>query len=118
MSATRIGSFEINRIADYQGPFFDPPEFFPDFDPAVVEEHAALLGPRLLELSAHPVEHLAGFGQRRQDFCLRDRQREIRIPAVFFEQLARPIERRVAAVNQRQHGIEYWAGGAGTVRRG
>jgi glyoxylase-like metal-dependent hydrolase (beta-lactamase superfamily II) len=49
MQTTRIGSFEINRIADYEGPFFAPHEFFPDFDPAVVEEHAALLGPRLLE---------------------------------------------------------------------
>jgi glyoxylase-like metal-dependent hydrolase (beta-lactamase superfamily II) len=49
MQPIRIGSFEVNRIADYQGPFFDPSEFFPDFDPAVVSEHAALLGPRLLE---------------------------------------------------------------------
>jgi glyoxylase-like metal-dependent hydrolase (beta-lactamase superfamily II) len=49
MQPIRIGSFEVNRIADYQGPFFDPSEFFPDFDPAVVKEHAALLGPRLLE---------------------------------------------------------------------
>ena len=49
MQPTRIGSFEINRIADYEGPFFAPNEFFPDFDPAVVAEHAALLGPSLLE---------------------------------------------------------------------
>ena len=49
MQPTRIGDFEINRIADYEGPFFDPSEFFPDFDPAVVRENAALLGPRLLE---------------------------------------------------------------------
>ena len=49
MQPTRIGSFEINRISDYEGPFFAPSEFFPDFDPAVVEEHAELLGPRLLE---------------------------------------------------------------------
>jgi len=49
MQPIRIGNFEIGRIADYEGPFFAPAEFFPDFDPAVVEEHAALLGPRLLE---------------------------------------------------------------------
>ena len=49
MQPTRIGNFEIARIADYEGPFFAPGEFFPDFDPAVVEEHAALLGPRLIE---------------------------------------------------------------------
>ena len=49
MQPTRIGNFEVSRIADYEGPFFAPGEFFPDFDPAVVEEHAALLGPRLIE---------------------------------------------------------------------
>src|ERR1700720_792966 len=49
MQPTRIGHFEIARIADYEGPFFAPGEFFPDFDAAVVEEHAALLGPRLIE---------------------------------------------------------------------
>jgi glyoxylase-like metal-dependent hydrolase (beta-lactamase superfamily II) len=49
MQPTRIGNFEVNRIADYEGPFFDPAEFFPDFDPVVVAENAALLGPRLLE---------------------------------------------------------------------
>ena len=46
MQPVRIGNFEIGRIADYQGPFFDPAEFFPDFDPAVVAGHADLLGPR------------------------------------------------------------------------
>jgi len=49
MKHTTIGAFAVDRIADYQGPFFPPGDFFPDFDPAVVEEHAALLGPRLIE---------------------------------------------------------------------
>ena len=49
MQTARIGSFEISRIADYEGPFLAPEEFFPDFDPAVVAENAALLGPRLIE---------------------------------------------------------------------
>jgi glyoxylase-like metal-dependent hydrolase (beta-lactamase superfamily II) len=49
MQPTRIGDFAIDRIADYEGPFFPAHEFFPDFDPAVVEEHAALLGPSLIE---------------------------------------------------------------------
>jgi glyoxylase-like metal-dependent hydrolase (beta-lactamase superfamily II) len=49
MQQIRLGGFEIGRIADYQGPFFAPGEFFPDFDPGVLEEHAALLGPRLIE---------------------------------------------------------------------
>src|ERR1700687_3497155 len=49
MQPIRIGNFEVNRIADYQGPFFDPPDFFPDFDPEVVRANTALLGPRLLD---------------------------------------------------------------------
>jgi glyoxylase-like metal-dependent hydrolase (beta-lactamase superfamily II) len=49
MQPIRIGNFAVNRIADYQGPFFDPGDFFPDFDPEVVRANADLLGPRLLE---------------------------------------------------------------------
>jgi glyoxylase-like metal-dependent hydrolase (beta-lactamase superfamily II) len=46
---TRIGAFEVSRIADFEGPSFDPVEFFPDFDPAVVRDNAELLGPRLID---------------------------------------------------------------------
>src|SRR5260370_736419 len=49
MPPIRIGNFEVDRIADYQGPFFDPGDFFPDFDPEVVRANRALLGPRLLD---------------------------------------------------------------------
>lgn len=49
MQPARIGTIAVDRIGDYEGPFFAPHEFFPDFDPAVVVEHAALLGPRLIE---------------------------------------------------------------------
>ena len=49
MQPIRIGNFAVDRIADYEGPFFDPPAFFPDFDPEVVRSNAALLGSRLLE---------------------------------------------------------------------
>ncbi|MBV9552846.1 MAG: MBL fold metallo-hydrolase [Alphaproteobacteria bacterium] len=49
MPAIRIGEFAVDRIADYEGPFFAPADFFPDFDPAVVSENAELLGPRLIE---------------------------------------------------------------------
>ena len=31
------GSFEISRLSEYEGPFVAAHEFFPDFDPAVVE---------------------------------------------------------------------------------
>jgi glyoxylase-like metal-dependent hydrolase (beta-lactamase superfamily II) len=46
---THIGEFEICRVADFCGPSFDPAEFFPDFDPEVVRENAALLGPQLID---------------------------------------------------------------------
>jgi len=49
MQPTHIREFAVNRIADYQGPFFAPEDFFPDFDPAVIEENATLLGPRLID---------------------------------------------------------------------
>ena len=50
MQPTRIGHFEIARIADYQGPFFSPGEFFPDFDPAVVEVYLKIPNELWLEL--------------------------------------------------------------------
>ena len=38
MQPIRIGSFEISRVADFEGPAFDPVEFFPDFDPEIVSK--------------------------------------------------------------------------------
>jgi glyoxylase-like metal-dependent hydrolase (beta-lactamase superfamily II) len=49
MQPFRIGNFEVARIADFEGPAFDPTEFFPDFDPEIVRANAALLGPRLID---------------------------------------------------------------------
>ena len=49
MQVTRIGNFEVARIADYQGPFFAPGDFFPDFDPEVVRANTTLLRPRLID---------------------------------------------------------------------
>lgn len=49
MQPIRIGNFQVSRVADYQGPFFPPAEFFPDFDAEVVRANAALLGPDLIE---------------------------------------------------------------------
>jgi glyoxylase-like metal-dependent hydrolase (beta-lactamase superfamily II) len=48
MQGTRIGNFEVHRIAEYEGPFLAPHEFFPDFDPEVMRANADLLGPRLI----------------------------------------------------------------------
>jgi len=33
MPSTHIGDFEVHRVAEFEGPFFPPSEFFPDFDP-------------------------------------------------------------------------------------
>jgi glyoxylase-like metal-dependent hydrolase (beta-lactamase superfamily II) len=49
MQSTRIGDFEVHRIAEFEGPFFPPAEFFPDFDREVMRANADLLGPRLIE---------------------------------------------------------------------
>ncbi len=49
MQPIRIGNFEVSRVADFEGPSFDPCEFFPDFDPEVVRANADLLGPRLVD---------------------------------------------------------------------
>ena len=49
MQSTRIGDFEVHRVAEFEGPFFPPAEFFPDFDPEVLRANSELLGPRLIE---------------------------------------------------------------------
>jgi glyoxylase-like metal-dependent hydrolase (beta-lactamase superfamily II) len=49
MQVARIGSFEVHRVAEYEGPFLAPHEFFPDFDPEVVRANRDLLGPRLID---------------------------------------------------------------------
>jgi glyoxylase-like metal-dependent hydrolase (beta-lactamase superfamily II) len=49
MPATRIGQFEIHRVAEFEGPFLTAVEFFPAFDPEVVLTNADRLGPRLIE---------------------------------------------------------------------
>jgi len=49
MHPTKIGSFDVARIADYQGPFFAPEEFFPDFDPEVVRANRDVITDRLID---------------------------------------------------------------------
>lgn len=41
----RIGSTTVTRIEEMIGPLFNPTQFFPDFDPAVFEQHRAWLYP-------------------------------------------------------------------------
>ena len=54
MPLTRIGDFAVSRIADFEGPSFDPVEFFPDWDVEVLREHAELLGPRGAVIESSP----------------------------------------------------------------
>ncbi|HEU0155295.1 MAG TPA: MBL fold metallo-hydrolase [Stellaceae bacterium] len=49
MQITRIGDFEVHRVTEYEGPFFPPADFFPDFDPEVVRANPDLMGPRLID---------------------------------------------------------------------
>ena len=49
MQLTQIGSFEVHRVTEYEGPFLAPQEFFPDFNPEIVRANADLLGPRLID---------------------------------------------------------------------
>ena len=49
MQLARIGDFEVHRVAEFEGPFFPPADFFPDFDPEVVRANADRLGPQLID---------------------------------------------------------------------
>src|SRR5215467_9603170 len=49
MRSTHIGEFEIHRVAEFEGPFFTPADFFPDFDPEIVKANGDRLGPQLIE---------------------------------------------------------------------
>jgi glyoxylase-like metal-dependent hydrolase (beta-lactamase superfamily II) len=49
MQSTRVGDFEVHKIAEYEGPFISPETFFPDFDPEVVRANPDHLGSRLID---------------------------------------------------------------------
>ena len=49
MQLTRIGDFEVHRIAEYEGPFIAPETFFPDFDAEVVRSNPGHLGAKLID---------------------------------------------------------------------
>ena len=49
MQITRIGDFEVHRIAEYEGPFIAPGTFFPDFDKEVLRSDPDHPGPRLID---------------------------------------------------------------------
>ncbi len=45
MQITRIGDFEVHRVAEYEGPFIAPETFFPDFDKEVLKVGPGSSGP-------------------------------------------------------------------------
>src|SRR5262245_53710667 len=49
MQVMRIGQFEVQRIAEYEGPFITPRDFFPDFEPEAVQSNPDHLGTRLID---------------------------------------------------------------------
>ena len=52
MQITRIGDFEVHRVAEYEGPFIAPETFFPDFDKDVLRSNPDHPGPRLIDLAS------------------------------------------------------------------
>jgi hypothetical protein len=49
MQITRIGDFEVHRVAEYEGPFIAPETFFPGFDKEVLRSNPDHPGPRLID---------------------------------------------------------------------
>ena len=49
MQFTRIGDFEVLRVAEYEGPFIAPETFFPDFDAEAVRSNPDHLGAKLID---------------------------------------------------------------------
>ena len=49
MWRTRIGAVDVLRVEEMLGPGFDPAFLFPEYDPAVLEEHPALAAPEFFD---------------------------------------------------------------------
>jgi glyoxylase-like metal-dependent hydrolase (beta-lactamase superfamily II) len=49
MYASRVGDFEVHRIAEFEGAFIAPEVFFPGFDPEVLRANPDMAGPRLID---------------------------------------------------------------------
>ena len=105
MQSTRIGDFEVHRVAEFEGPFFPPADFFPDFDPEIVRANTGLLGPRLIEpasgklvFSFHTFVVKTGKHTILIDSCLgNDKERPTRPQFIACARLIWPISRRSAS---------------------
>ncbi len=96
MWRTRIGEVTVHRVEEMLGPGFDPAFLFPDWDPAVLDEHPELAAARFLasrerQADVQHAELAAADGRRGHHHRHRMRQREgarePRVPALPY---ARP----------------------------
>jgi hypothetical protein len=56
MSAHRIGDISISQVIEQRGAGFAPDFLFPDWDPAVLEQHKALMIPQCFDEAARPLD--------------------------------------------------------------
>jgi glyoxylase-like metal-dependent hydrolase (beta-lactamase superfamily II) len=109
---TRIGDFEVRRIAEFEGPFIAPADFFPDFDPDVLRENPDLAGPRLIDaasgrlvFSFHSFVVDTGRHTILIDSCLgNDKERPARPQ---FHRLRTPYLADLAAAGVRPEQVDY-----------
>jgi len=80
-----LGKFRIGRAVEYEGPFVQPEDFFPDWDPAVLEETRDWIGPVMdppsgqMILSFHAFVLRTGRHTIVVDTCLgNDKERPVR----------------------------------------
>src|SRR5438445_11453133 len=112
MQSTRIGDFEVCRVAEFEGPFLTPAEFFPDFDPEVVRANAEILGPRLIEpasgkllFSFHTFVVKTGHHTILIDSCLgNDKERPTRPQ---FHRMRTPYIADLARVGVKPEEVDY-----------
>jgi glyoxylase-like metal-dependent hydrolase (beta-lactamase superfamily II) len=112
MQNTRIGGFEVHRIAEYEGPFIAPETFFPDFDPEVVRSHPDHPGSRLIDqatgnllFSFHSFVVKTGHHTILIDSCLgNDKERPTRPQ---FHRMRTPYIADLAGIGVKVEDVDY-----------
>jgi glyoxylase-like metal-dependent hydrolase (beta-lactamase superfamily II) len=112
MKSTRIGDFEVHKIAEYEGPFISPETFFPDFDPEAVRANPDHLGARLIdEATGHLLFSFHTFIVKTErhtiliDSCLgNDKERPTRPQ---FHRLRTPYIADLAKVGVKVEDVDY-----------
>src|SRR6201998_3178491 len=112
MQFTRIGDFEVHRVAEYEGPFIAPETFFPDFDAEAVRANPDHLGARLIDRSTgnllfsfHSFIVKTGHHTILIDSCLgNDKERPTRPQ---FHRLKTPYIADLAGIGVKVEDIDY-----------